>query len=257
MTSNLQVKKLRFINADLLKLLAAALMLVDHIGMIFFDSISYETYWVLRKIGRLSMPLFAFAIAEGCRYTRNKPLHFAMLLGLGLICFFVYAIALDEIYYNILITFSFSIVCSYALQFMKISLCDKQSKLWQKICSPLLFIGAIALTYLFCYYNPVDYGFWGCMLPVFASLFDFHRVPAPTLLQKTDVLPLRVLSIAIGLIILVFNTAFPAKVSAWSLLTIPILLLYSGKKGTWKLKYFFYLFYPLHLVLLQGLAWIL
>lgn len=251
------IKKIRFINADLLKLLAAALMLIDHIGMIFFDRFSPDTYWILRKIGRLSMPLFAFTIAEGCRYTRNKPLHLAMLLGLGLICFFTYAIALDQIYYNILITFSFSVVIIYALQFMKLSLCDKQSKLWQKISAPPLFICTIVLTYVFCYYNAVDYGFWGCMLPVFASLFDFHRIPAPALLQKTDVLPLRVLTMAIGLILLTFNTTFPPKVAAWSLLTIPILLLYSGKKGKWKLKYFFYLFYPLHLVILQGLAWIL
>ena len=246
----MQAKKLRFINANLLKILAATLMLIDHIGMIFYDRFSPDTYWVLRKIGRLSMPLFAFAIAEGCRYTRNKPLHFAMLFGLGLVCFFVYAIALSQIYYSILITFSFSIACIYALQFVKLSFCDPQSKTWQKITSPLLFIGAIVATYLFCYYNPVDYGFWGCMLPVFASLFDFHRIPAPTLLQKTDVLPLRVLTMAIGLAILSFNVTFPHEISAWSLLSIPILLLYNGKKGKWNLKYLFYIFYPAHLIVL-------
>ena len=234
-------------------------MLIDHIGMIFFDRFSPDTYWILRKIGRLSMPLFAFAIAEGCRYTRNKPLHLAMLLGLGLICFFTYAIALDQIYYNILITFSFSIVIIYTMQFTKFSLGSRQkkSRLWQKTCAPFLFIGAIAATYAFCYYNDVDYGFWGCMLPVFAALLDFRNVPAPTLLQKTDVLPLRVLTMAIGLLILVYNTTFPPKIAAWALLSIPILLLYSGKKGNLKLKYFFYVFYPLHLALLQGLLWLM
>ena len=250
-------KKLRFLNADLLKLLAAALMLIDHIGMIFATRFDNQTYWILRKIGRVSMPLFAFAVAEGCRYTRNKMMHFSLLFGLGLICFFVYAIALDQIYYNILITFSFSVATIYALQFMKVSLCEKQGELWRKICSPLLFVGASVCAYIFCYYNEVDYGFWGCMLPVFASLFDFRNVPTPALLQKTDVLPLRVLTMAIGLVILVFNAVFPPEISAWSLLSIPILLLYSGEKGKWKLKYFFYLFYPLHLVVLEGLLWIL
>ena len=253
----MSIKKIRFINADLLKLLAAALMLIDHIGMIFIDRFTPQTYWIMRKIGRLSMPLFAFAIAEGCRYTRNKPVRFCMLCGLGLICFFVYAIALEQIYYNILITFSFSIAVIYALQFMKLSLCKKQSKTWQKICSPFLFIGAIIGTYVFCYYNEVDYGFWGCILPVFASLFDFHRIPAPTFLQKTDVLPLRVLTMAIGLLFLVFNTTFPPKIAAWALFTIPILLLYSGEKGRWNLKYFFYVFYPTHLVVLQAIVWLL
>ena len=95
------------------------------------------------------------------------------------------------------------------------------------------------------------------MLPVFASLFDFHRVPAPTLLQKTDVLPLHVLTMAIGLVLLVFNTAFPPKIAAWSLLTVPILLLYSGEKGKWKLKYFFYVFYPAHRAISQAIVWLL
>ena len=232
-------------------------MLIDHIGMAFYHRFPPDFALFLRTVGRLSMPLFAFAIAEGCRYTRNKALHLAQLLGLGLVCFFVYAIALNEIYYNILITFSCSVVCIYALQFLKFSIFDKRRKAWQKICAPFAFIGAIAATYVFCYFNPVDYGFWGCMLPVFASLFDFRGVPVPTLLQKTDVLPLRVLTMAIPLAILIFNTAFPSKIAAWSLLTIPLLLLYNGEKGKWKLKYFFYIFYPLHLALLQGLVWLL
>lgn len=251
------IKKLRFINADLLKLIAAALMLIDHIGVVFGEKFPPDTILTLRTIGRLSMPLFAFAIAEGCRYTRNKPLHFIMLFGLGVCCFLVYLIALGQVYYNILITFSFSVLTIYALQFMKRSLCEKQNGLWKKICSPLLFAGAIAAAYVFCYFNLVDYGFWGCMLPVFASLFDFHRIPAPALLQKTDVLPVRIVSMAVGLLLLTFHTTFPPKIAAWALLSIPILFLYSGKKGNWHLKYFFYIFYPAHLAILQVLAWIL
>jgi hypothetical protein len=39
----------------------------------------------------------------------------------------------------------------------------------------------------------------------------------------------------------------------YSFIAIPILLLYSGKRGKLKMKYFFYIFYPLHLVLLYGI----
>ena len=42
----------------------------------------------------------------------------------------------------------------------------------------------------------------------------------------------------------------------YALLALPLLLLYSGKRGTANLKYFFYIFYPVHLAVLQGIAWI-
>ena len=39
-------------------------------------------------------------------------------------------------------------------------------------------------------------------------------------------------------------------IQIYGLLAIPVLLLYSGRRGKWKLKYFFYLFYPLHMLIL-------
>ena len=53
------LQKLRVLNTNGLKFLAAALMVVDHIGMLFFP-----TQKVWRIIGRLSMPLFAFALSK-------------------------------------------------------------------------------------------------------------------------------------------------------------------------------------------------
>ena len=36
----------------------------------------------------------------------------------------------------------------------------------------------------------------------------------------------------------------------FSLLAIPLLMLYNGQRGKWKLKYLFYIFYPAHLGIL-------
>ena len=36
----------------------------------------------------------------------------------------------------------------------------------------------------------------------------------------------------------------------FSFLVIPLLLMYNEKRGKWKIKYFFYLFYPLHLAVI-------
>ncbi|MFB2968893.1 TraX family protein [Aerosakkonema sp. BLCC-F183] len=63
-----------------IKVLAALLMLVDHIGAIFFPKI-----FVLRIVGRLSFPLFAWLIGQGEKHTKNFKLYLVRLIILGLI----------------------------------------------------------------------------------------------------------------------------------------------------------------------------
>lgn len=245
------LKKLRFINTNGLKFLGAFLMVIDHIGMLFFP---HQLVW--RIIGRLSMPLFAFALSEGCRYTRNKTKHFLLLFTLALVCQTVYYFFDGSLYMNILVTFSLATLCIYAMQFMKKKIFENAKKSTQAL-SVLLFIGAITFTACVCNLTKfnenfvIDYGFWGCMTPVLASLFDFHQIPAPVLMKKLDCLPLRVLCLGLGLLGIAIEH-LPTTLPFFALGGIFILLLYSGEKGKWKTKYFFYLFYPLHLVVLEG-----
>lgn len=247
------LKKLRIFNSNTLKLIAAVCMFVDHLGLLFYP----QAMW-LRVIGRIAMPIFAFAIAEGCRYTKNKVKHFCLLFGLGAACQIVYTIFdPSQIYFGILITFSFSTLMIYALQYAKKCSFNKETSILLKIGSWLLFFALVAGTYFFCESFTVDYKFWGCMLPVFASIFDFHRIPAPDVLKKLDVLPLRVLCMAIPLAPLVLVNLgagfLPVRVTAHAFLPLLLLLLYNGKKGKAKMKYFFYIFYPLHLAALEGI----
>ena len=65
------MKNVRVLNANAIKFLAAAIMVIDHVGLLFFPQTA-----IFRYIGRVSMPLFAFAVSEGCRYTKNKTKHF-------------------------------------------------------------------------------------------------------------------------------------------------------------------------------------
>lgn len=244
------IGKLRFLNANALKFLAAALMVVDHVGLLFFP---YNL--VFRAIGRISMPLFAFAVSEGCRYTKNKIRHFALIAGLAVICQLVYYFFDGSLYMCILVTFSFSILTIYAMQYLKKTLFTK-TRAYKRVLAAAIFIGAIVFTYLFCRTFTVDYGFWGCMLPVFASLFDFRGIDAPEWIKRTDVLPVRVLCLGIGLLVYCLQSVSFLPVW-WAMLAVPILLLYNGNKGKWKTKYFFYVFYPLHLVALEGIFMLL
>ena len=53
--------------ACILKIIAVITMVIDHTGVIFFDG---QEVW--RMIGRTAMPLYAFMLVEGVRYTRRK-----------------------------------------------------------------------------------------------------------------------------------------------------------------------------------------
>ena len=152
----------------------------------------------------------------------------------------------------ILVTFSLSIVTIYALQNFKTALLTTKDTSY-KILSGILFVLTVFCVYALNQILQIDYGFWGCMTPVFASLFDFHGLPAPAILKKADNVPVRALCMAFPLCMLASLGGF-GEIAYFALLAIPILFLYNEKKGRLKTKYFFYLFYPLHLVVLQAIA---
>lgn len=241
------LKRARILNINALKFLAAALMLVDHIGYMLFPQFLF-----LRIVGRLSMPLFAFALSEGCRYTKNKTKHFCLLFALAVLCQTVYYFFDDgNLYMSILVTFSLSVLTIYALQFFKKTLFNKKADGLDKGLSFTLFSAVLLCDFALCEMLTIDYGFWGIMLPVFASVLDFRGIPAPALLQKLDCLPARVFSLSIGLIFLSLSFG---GIEFYAFLAIPILLLYNGEKGKRNTKYFFYIFYPLHLAILEALC---
>ena len=164
----MNIKNLRFLSGNSLKIFAAVAMVIDHVGLLFFPE-----NFIFRKIGRLSFPIFAFLLAEGCKYTRNKLKHFLLLFGLTVICQVFYYVFAGDTYLSVLVTLCLAQICVFSLQFFKKSLFQDKT-VSSKIGAFLAFLGAIAFTAAFCKIFSVEYGFWGCMLPVFVSLFNLR-----------------------------------------------------------------------------------
>lgn len=241
---------IRFLNGTAIKLLAALFMTIDHIGFMFFPRLS-----IFRIIGRISFPLFAYMLAEGCHYTKNRANHFLLVFTLGVLFQIVYGVATgDKSEYNVFLTFSLSIVGIYSLQYAKEKLFSEE-KPFEKVVAAVQFPIVIFCLYVLSETFPFDYGFFGILLPIFPSIFDERGLPQNKVTKILSCSFVKIALLAIGLYFICATSVF-GKIAFYSYLSIPILLLYNGKKGKWNLKYFFYVYYPLHLVFLQGIGMI-
>lgn len=246
--------RFQFFSSSSLKLIACVLMLIDHIGFILIPTY-LPLYRICRIIGRLSFPIFAFFIAEGCRYTRNKTRHFLQVFVLGAICETVYFFYEGRLQGNILLAFSFSILLIYCLGAVKHAFAPS-GNVKKRVFSILLFATAITVTAFLCDPMDIDYGFAGVLIPVFTSLFDYKEGETPEFLRRLDRPSWKLLLFSLSLLLLVLDKGL-SSIQTYCLLSIPLVALYNGKLGTRKLKYAFYIFYPVHLLLLEGIAMLL
>jgi hypothetical protein len=226
-----QVKSLG-LTGNQLKILALIFMTADHIGYMLLPQLVF-----LRCIGRLAMPIFAWMIAEGCRYTKNRVRYFGMIFAVGLLCQIVYLVFMQSLYMCVLITFSMSVLLIFAIDYVL------QKK---KFLSILLLCAVLAGVCYVCLFLPgrlpgtdfyIDYGICGVILPVAIYI-------AKTKKQK--------LLAAVGVLILLVLSNGP--IQWFALLALPLLAMYNGRRGKIKMKYLFYIYYPLHLAAIYGIS---
>lgn len=215
-----------------LKIIAIVAMLFDHISYIIFGEFSIMNY-----IGRLAFPIFAFLIAEGYSHTSNLKKYFYRL--------FIFAI-ISQIPYMLFVStfggsFVLNILFTLTLGLLTITVYEKANN---KILGFIFVIlSAIAAQLLH-----FDYGWFGI-----STIFIFH------LFKKKKILA-SILFILVTFInyfykfILFLDTRYLFIILFVCLTLIPINL-YNEKKGK-NIKYFLYIFYPLHLILLYFLNFI-
>ena len=227
--------------AFVLKVIALASMLLDHLAVVFPDIFPF---W-FRGIGRLAWPIFAFLLAEGFRHTKSREKFVMRLLAFALISEIPYDIAMGN---NISFIANTNIFYTLFLGGMAICLYERIKEKYEWKTAAV--IGAVFPTAVFAELLTADYGGIGVLF-IFAVYAIKHQwlrmaaVGAFTLSQFIPLVPAHFLGIDIRL---EYWLMIPFALAA-----VPLIAMYNGKRGI-QAKWLFYWFYPVHLTVLAIIA---
>lgn len=213
-------------NATNLKIIALVSMLIDHIGAVLFPQ-----WIVLRIIGRLAFPIYAFLLVEGYFHTKDRIKYIKRLGIFALISEVPFDLAfqgqiLTFDHQNVFFTLAFGLLVLYFLDKAR----EKDFVLNGAIAFGIVFLSIIMRT---------DYSAFGIAMVLFFYSYRSSRLQAVAFVGGINVL--------FGLL----QLPRPLQMAA-AFAGIPIYL-YNGEKGPSINKYIFYAFYPVHLLVLFGI----
>lgn len=222
-----------------LKITAVVTMLIDHFAFLFLDY-NTQLYIILRSVGRLSFPIFCFVLAEGYFYTSNR-LHHAIRLGIfALISEIPYNMMYDRIFWldrqNVMFTLFIGFVVIWGLDLIADYRVKYPKNILKHISAGrlnmILELAVMLVGMAAAYFIKSSYQHKGVLLIICFYVFKKHRIG-------------RLVSN------LVFNMGFyNFGIQWWGTLSAVPIALYNGKPGRKAGKYFFYWFYPIHILVL-------
>ena len=245
-----------------IKLIAITAMVIDHVGLVFFPHIL-----LLRIVGRLAFPLFAWLIANGAYYSKNTKIYLTRL--------FLFAVVaqIPFIFSNRLIDPSFWELNVLFTLFLGLAAIVLMRKVQNSFTSVLI----VVISALLAEVLNTDYGALG-VLAIVVFYLSFKDIKKMIILQIClftlfSVIPIGVIALArvanpvvstlsVTLCPLTWmrvcfkmSVAIPSNFVVLNLieplgLFSLILIAFYGNQEGWKMKYFFYWFYPMHLVIL-------
>lgn len=225
----------QILNASALKLIAMCIMLIDHIGAAILRYLPelidipperydlwHHTYRITRNIGRSAFPIFCFFIVEGFYHTHNKAKYALRLLIFAFISQYPFELAIYKTYHwqytNVFFTLFFGLLTIWGM-----SVAERRIR--NVFLAFVVRLLCFATGCLAAYAMNTDYDCRGVLLIVIFYLFR----------------SLPVVRTVAGYILFLFEPyCFPGFL---------MIHLYNGKRGRTG-KYVFYLFYPLHLLIL-------
>ena len=215
-----------------LKIIACITMVLDHVKYAIPETRGFLTEY----LGRMSFPVFAFLLTEGFCHTSDLKKYYQRLLLFAFVSqipFMLFRTLVGEWrMLNILFTLLLGLI---AITFLE--KCNKRYAISILIIVFIIFLGN---------FLKVDYGWYGVACVV--VLYGFRN-------DKF----LRILAFAMLNLIYYFKR-FTINLSIENLLlygfsTVPVILFlfYNGTLGH-KTKYLYYVFYPVHMLILYGIS---
>lgn len=234
--------------SSMLKVIACLLMLIDHTGAILFPE-----NMILRLIGRLSFPIFAYLIAIGYSKTSSFPQYMYRLLIFAFVAQIPFSLAFAEqiTIHNFSDFLSFfvgspkphlNIFFTLAFGLLAILIWDKGNFIFGKTLL-VVAIGIIAELL------HTDYSMYGVVMIL--GFYIFRDSKIKTFISQCFIY---LLFSASEVIYYFYKFQVESMELFWfnqalSILGLIFIFMYNGKKGR-NLKYLFYAFYPVHLLVL-------
>lgn len=228
------------LNSNHLKLIAIIAMTIDHVADLMYPGMSNNMISnILHIIGRLTAPIMFFFICEGFYYTKNLKKYILRLFIFAIISHFAYCFAFGINYIpfssgnifnqtSIMWSLAWSVVVLYIVN------CKNNLKEWQKWLLVIL-INIITFS--------SDYS----CISVMAILSMYSNRGN----LKEQFISMSFWILIYAVISYLFVSKIYGLITAGVILVYPLLNAYNGKKGKLKwMKCFFYLYYPLHLILI-------
>ena len=216
----MEIKKIQCLDSTCLKLIALITMIIDHIGAILFPGVT-----VLRMIGRIAFPIYAYLIGEGCIYSKNK-LKYLLKVCITYLAYELVSYWVRGGEHNVCVLYGFicTIISVIIIEWAK----EKPN-----LRRPIAVIPIMALFISTLIIKP-DYIFYAMLLPL-TVYFVKNK-------------PIRYLIFAVLLVFCGLSYEGNQWMGVFAMLPI---MLYNGKKGKELLfKDSFYVMYPLHFAVL-------
>ncbi|GHV85132.1 fimbrial assembly protein fimC [Spirochaetia bacterium] len=190
-------------------------------------------------IGRLTAPIMLFFIVEGYYHTHNLKKYLLRLFVFTILSHFAYVIAFDKSFIPLKETVFDQTSIMWALMLGLLALVIRENKdlkirAWQK------FIIVFILVWLA---FPADWSSPAALAIIYMGINHGNF--------KKQMVSLVICITIYSIVYAVFLNLVYGLLQMFIVLAIPVLYQYNGERGKWKgIKWFFYMYYPLHLMAL-------